>query len=154
MFFSAGNNHERAGGAPDECVPNSVWLHKSRSDIMAVATCRLDGSMWYYSSRGPGQFHGEPGTNRKPDVTAPTPKNGRVVYGSMIRSLANGWGTSGACPQAAGLAALMLSARPYLTQQQVFAKIRHSAQSLGHSETCEGAGMIDCAAALQRIFSP
>jgi serine protease AprX len=154
VFFSAGNNHARAGGDPDACHPNSVWLHKSRADVMAVATCRLDESMWYYSSRGPGQFFGEPGTNEKPDVTAPTPRNGRVVYGNGIRTLANGWGTSGACPQAAGLAALLLSVRPHMTREQLFGKIAYSARDVGHLAHCQGAGVIDCEAALQMAFSP
>ncbi len=152
VFFSAGHNHRRAGGLSDGDEPNSIWLHKSREDVIAVATCKLDGRMWYYSSRGPGQFFGEPGMNQKPDVTAPTPQNGEVVYGDDIRSLANGWGTSGACPQAAGLAALLLSLRPYLSRRLLFEKIRRSATSLGHPVNSQGAGRIDCWRAVQEIF--
>ncbi len=50
VFFSAGNNHQLAGGAPDRCDPNSVWLHKSRDDVFPVATCDLDRAMWFYPS--------------------------------------------------------------------------------------------------------
>jgi serine protease AprX len=151
VVFSAGNNHELAGGSPDACSPNSVWLHKSRADVLAVATCRLDRSMWYYSSRGPGQHWGMPNTSRKPDVTAPTPRNGQILYGSGESVLANGWGTSGACPQVAGLAALLISADPGLTVQEVYDRIRNASQPLGFGQDCEGHGLIDCGAAFAGV---
>ena len=148
VFFSAGNNHQKAGGSPAACHPNSIWLHKSRADLMSVAASDLDDEMWYYSSRGPGQFHGDPNTNRKPDVTAPTPKNGRVVYGGGVRVLANGWGTSGACPQVAGLAALLLNKNSGLNRAALFDAISDGVGSIGHGRECEGAGLIDCAVSL------
>jgi serine protease AprX len=153
VFFSAGNNHKLAGGAPDACNPNSIWLHKSRADVMAVATCNLQEAMWYYSSRGPGQHFGDPNTNRKPDVTAPTPRNGEIVYGGGIQVLPNGWGTSGACPQAAGLAALLLALEPSTSRADLFNLIRETARGLGHGPACEGAGMIDCAAAVAALLT-
>jgi serine protease AprX len=151
VFFSAGNYHDLAGGDPAECQPTSIWLHKSRADLMAVATCKLDKSMWYYSSRGPGQKFGHPHTNRKPDVTAPTPENGRIVFGNEIVTLANGWGTSGACPQVAGLAALLLAKKKSLSRQQVIETIRTTSVSLGHAADCQGAGRIDCLSAVNAV---
>ena len=154
VFFSVGNNHQEAGGCPTQCHPNSIWLHKSRDDLLSVATCDLNDAMWYYSSRGPGQYFPDPNTNRKPDVTAPTPKNGQIVYGPTTRVLANGWGTSGACPQAAGLAALLLEAAPQLTQAALFNAIRNGATSMGHAHDCEGHGLINCQASLNIVCSP
>jgi serine protease AprX len=151
VCFSAGNYHDLAGGDPAECRPTSIWSHKSRADLMTVASCKLDGSMWYYSSRGPGQRFGEPNTSQKPDVTAPTPENGRIVYGNEIVALANGWGTSGACPQVAGLAALLLSKEKALSRQQVIDTIRATSTSLGHGTDCQGAGLIDCRAAVDAV---
>lgn len=151
IFFSAGNYHDMAGGAPDAHYPNSIWLHKSAAHLMAVATCRLDGEMWEYSSRGPGQFFGCPGTSRKPDVTAPTPRNGEIVYGDRTIVLRQGWGTSGASPQAAGLAALLLSLRPTLSNSEIYDIIRDTAVDLGHHEYMQGSGRIDCMAALGRL---
>ena len=151
VFFSAGNNHQRAGGLPTACDPNSVWLHKGRADVFPVATCDLDHTMWYYSSRGPGQNFGQVNTSRKPDATAPTPRNGRILYGSSERVLANGWGTSGACPQAAGLAALLLSFNPKLSRKGLFDAIRDHAVDIGHGDTCQGHGMIDCGASMDYI---
>lgn len=149
VFFSAGNNHHLANGLPNECQPNTIWLYKSRADVMTVATCKLDDSMWFYSSRGPGQLHGEPNTNPKPDVTAPTPENGVVVYGDGVLAFPEGWGTSGACPQVAGLAALLLSASGELGRETLFERIRTTATPLGHATGCGGAGLIDCLAALR-----
>jgi serine protease AprX len=151
VFFSAGNNHKYAGGQPNECSPTSIWLHKCRSDVMSVATCKLDKTMWYYSSRGPGQHYGQANTNRKPDVTAPTPENGRIVYGGDIRTLPNGWGTSGACPQAAGLAALLLAKNPSLSTTSLFDTIRNTTTPLGHSMECEGTGLLNCKKAIDAI---
>lgn len=150
-FFSAGNYHEFAGGGPHDCHPTTIWLHKSRSDVMTIATCDMNLEMWRYSSRGPGQHFGDDNTNSKPDVTAPTPANGRVVYGNTIRALPNGWGTSGACPQVAGLAALLLSKQPDLSRDDLFDIIRRTATPLPHKPTCCGYGVINCKAAIDAI---
>jgi serine protease AprX len=151
VVFSAGNYHEMAEGQPAACSPNSIWLYKSRSDLLTVATCRLDGVMWDYSSRGPGQHFGDPGAGAKPDVTAPTPANGRILYGPRDAVLANGWGTSGACPQVAGLAALLLAAHPGLVRGRLQSIIKNTARSLGHAPECQGHGVIDCAAAFAMV---
>lgn len=148
VAFSAGNNHALAGGQSAQCNPTSIWLHKGWEDVLAVATCDLNDDMWNYSSRGPGQFHGQAGTNRKPDVTAPTPRNGKVLYGSGERVLANGWGTSGACPQVAGLLALIRSASPNTTRIAAFDIVRNTARDLQLGWDCCGDGVIDCGAAL------
>lgn len=153
VFFSAGNNHQRAGGSPSECTPNSIWLHKSRADVFAVATCELNKKMWYYSSRGPGQHYGDSGMSRKPDVTAPTPRNGEILYGGGERILPNGWGTSGACPQAAGLAALMVSLNASLSRDAIFDAIRANARSISHEYECQGNGLIDCGATISQLLS-
>ncbi len=148
VCFSAGNYHLDAGGKASDCSPTSIWLHKCRADVLTVATSRLDGTMWAYSSRGPGQHAGEPGFAQKPDVTAPTPPDGRVVYGDGVKSLPDGWGTSGACPQVAGLAALLLAANRDADAANV---IRSTCRSLGHAFDCQGHGMIDCKSALDAI---
>lgn len=153
VVFSAGNNHDLTSGDPAGCSPNTVWLYKSRADVLAVATCQLDESMWYYSSRGPGQHFGQLHDRPKPDITAPTPRNGAILYGPREQVLADGWGTSGACPQAAGLAALLLSANPSLNRTAVFDCIRNTARKLGLPPECQGSGIIDCAAAMEMIRS-
>jgi serine protease AprX len=149
LVFSAGNYHQLVT-APRRCGPNSIWAPKSRANLLTVATCNLDNEMWDYSSRGPGQPSAGP-CNDKPDVTAPTPANGRVLYGDRYQVLQTGWGTSGAAPQAAGLAALLLSLEPGLTPPHIFDVIRKSCNNLGFEKTCQGAGLIDCRAAVDMI---
>ena len=151
VVFSAGNYHDLAGGVPDACGPNTVWLDKGRADVLTVAACDLDGAMWSYSSRGPGQFFGAPGTGRKPDVTAPTPRNGVILFGDETVIMPDGWGTSGAAPQVVGLLALLLSVRPDLPRDELFDIVCTTARPLGFAHECGGHGLIDCRAALNRL---
>jgi serine protease AprX len=153
VVFAAGNDHQKVGGKPNACSPNSIWLsYKSRADVMVVASCTPALEMWFNSSRGPGQYFGKPDTSSKPDVTAPTLANGYVVYGDEIQSVLM-WGTSGAGPQVAGLAALLLGKKPDLTRDELFNAIRSSAGSLAsaYKPTCAGSGIIDCKKAIDSI---
>jgi len=149
--FSAGNNHLLAGGGADSCSPTTIWSHKCREDVTAVATCKLDRTMWDYSSRGPGEHYGAPGQSRKPDVIAPTPRGGRILYGDEIVTLPLGWGTSGACPQVAGLAALLRSKKPQLRRNEIQDAIRNTTEKLPVSWDCSGSGLVNCSAALGYI---
>jgi subtilisin family serine protease len=63
------------------------------------------------------------------------------------------WGTSGACPQVAGLAALILSVNPTLQPAQVGDIIRSAARPLAAAQECVGAGLIDCRAAVEAAGS-
>lgn len=152
LVFSAGNYHNLVPN-PAGCSPNSIWTHKSLSQVITVATCDLDRRMWDYSSRGPGQWYQQAAYDwsHKPDVTAPTPAYGRILFGSQPRVLSNGWGTSGAAPQVAGLIALMLARNPALDAAQLFDIIRTTAQDLGLPATCQGAGLINCRAAVDQV---
>lgn len=151
VVFSAGNYHELTGGGDADCGPTSVWGYKCREDVLAVATCKLDRSMWSYSSRGPGQFDGVSGHRRKPDVTAPTPQNGRILYGDSIVTMPFGWGTSGACPQVAGLAALLRAKRPDASRHDLQDIIRNTSAGLNVAYECCGHGVIDCNSAVAAI---
>jgi len=148
--FSAGNYHEMANGSPDACQPTSIWEHKCRDDVLTVANSRPDSTMWSTSSRGPGQLFGHPGMGLKPDVSAPTPPNGRVLWGADVASLPDGWGTSGACPQVSGLIALALSCGE-TDRDVIFNAIRASAVTLGLESSCQGTGRIDCRATLDKL---
>jgi|GEM_PF-1443849 len=149
VVFSAGNNHALAGGDSGECEPTSIWSYKSRSSVLSVGALDLDGSPWWYSSRGPGQHFGDPDTNAKPDVCGVVPEHGEVLYRDSPRRVAH-WGTSGAAPQAAGLAALMLSAHS-VDAPTIFETMRSACVVGGHGQNCEGAGRIDCEAALDAL---
>ena len=81
----------------------------------------------------------------------PRPQNGRIVFGDDIRTLPFGWGTSGAAPQVAGLAALIRSTTPTISLAELQNAIRETASSLAYSPDCVGAGLIDCKAALDSL---
>lgn len=153
VVFSAGNNHSKTGAGPTACTPNTIWQYKGLADVMTVGTCDLEGSMWGYSSRGPGQFPKQPGHGPKPDVVAPTPRMGLIAHGSRNIVAPNGWGTSGAAPQVAGLLAVLASTRPEAPRADLFDIIRQTAASLGHDKKCQGHGMIDCQAAVAMLTS-
>jgi serine protease AprX len=149
VVFSAGNNHRRAGGDSAECEPTSVWAFKCRSSVLTVGAVDLDGAPWWYSSRGSGQHFGDPDTSAKPDVCGVVPADGEVLYGDSAQRVTH-WGTSGAAPQAAGLAALMLSAKA-LDSSSIFDAIRDTCIPSGHGRNCEGNGRIDCLGAMQAL---
>ena len=152
VCFSAGNYNELLGeqGRVAECDGrNTIWTYKSRPDVLVVATCDEDKKIWDYSSRGPGQrYNGLNGTvPAKPDITAPTPRDGRIPMGKTVRIGRRGWGTSGASPQAAALCAGLWMIRPDLTAQAIFDVIRRTAVDIGVEHACQGSGLIDCDAA-------
>jgi subtilisin family serine protease len=148
VSFAAGNNHADVlcNHPPTACGPNTIWGVNSIDEVLTVGTVnqqeRNDSGDHANSSRGPGQW----ATRSKPDVVAPT--YGEIVWGAGYQVM-SWWGTSGACPQVAGLAALLLSANPTLTPAKVTDIIVSTAKPLTQANTCVGAGMIDCEAAVQ-----
>lgn len=143
--FSAGNYHHVLGGDPSECAPTSIWAWKCRDDVVVTAAVDLDGDPWWYSSRGPGQHHGLEGYGRKPDVVAPVPENGLVLRPEGPQRVQH-WGTSGASPQAAGLAALLQAQAPR-SPSEIIQILRETADDLSHDPDCVGSGRINCLAA-------
>jgi serine protease AprX len=153
VVFAAGNNH--AGGLckhdPKKCTPNSIWGVNSVDQVMSVGTVNWDNKMdtgeHANSSRGPGQWAS---AHKKPDVVAPT--YGEVIWGSGYKVM-EWWGTSGACPQVAGLAAMILGLDPTLKPDQVADIIRATSRDIQLPKACAGTGLIDCEAAIDRLGS-
>lgn len=147
VVFAAGNNHvDVCSNDPRSCRPNSIWAVNSIDEVLTVGTVNASDSNYAgehaNSSRGPGQWAKKRG---KPDVVAPT--YGEIVWGSGY-SVMEWWGTSGACPQVAGLTALILSVNPNLSPDDVGDVIRSTAVPLEAPAECVGAGRIDCEAAV------
>jgi serine protease AprX len=154
FVFAAGNNHGaglcRHPEADDH--PNTIWAVNSIDEVITVGTVdweesnQRSGSEHGNSSRGPGQWSTRAD---KPDVVAPT--YGEVAWGGQYQPM-EWWGTSGACPQVAGLAALLISRDPDLTPDDIREVVRSTARRLpGKPQNCVGAGIIDCAGAIQSI---
>jgi serine protease AprX len=156
VVFAAGNNHWylKCKKDPKACTPNTIWAANSLDVVMSVGTVDENNSNQDEatphpnSSRGPGQW-ARSGT--KPDCVAPT--YGEVVWGCDYEER-DWWGTSGACPQVAGLAALLLSANPALSPMQIYNIIRRTCKPLDAPAMCVGAGLIDCAAAVASAGHP
>ena len=155
VVFAAGNNHYdvKCYHNPSDCHPNTIWGINSHDLVMSVGTVseqetnQSTATPHANSSRGPGQWAAK---FPKPDCVAPT--YGEVVWGCNYQYM-DWWGTSGACPQVAGLGALILSANPTLTPAKVAQVIRDTCKPLSAAPTCVGAGLINCEAALQYVVS-
>jgi subtilisin family serine protease len=154
--FAAGNNHVVVcGNNPPACGPNTIWGVNSFDDVISVGTIDENNLMdqpptspggysHRDSSRGPGQFAQR---TTKPDCVAPT--YGEVMWGCGYSAM-EWWGTSGASPQVAGLAALMLAVNPALTPREVQDIISETCVGLPLAKSCAGAGLIDCEAAIMQ----
>ena len=115
VVFAAGNNH--VTGDPRADNPNTIWGPNSHDRVLTVGTVNQEetnrdpDTPHKDSSRGPGEWAQ---LRDKPDCVAPT--YGMVVWGSGRRYMP-WWGTSGACPQVAGLAASTYRQSPFSVKQ-------------------------------------
>ena len=152
VVFAAGNNHVTiCNGDPRADNPNTIWGPNSHDKVLTVGTVNREET-----NRDPNTLHKDSSRGRgewallrdKPDCVAPT--YGVVVWGSG-RQYMPWWGTSGACPQVAGLAALMCSVNPRLRPEQVADIIRSTCRTLNEPAFCVGHGVIDCEAAVRHV---
>jgi hypothetical protein len=89
--------------------------------ILSVGAITIPGTLAYFSSTGPTND-----VRIKPDIVTP----GVSIYSAQIpgpNTYGSSQGTSAATPIAAGVAALVLSARPELTPLQVITAIKNTA---------------------------
>jgi subtilisin family serine protease len=132
VVFSSGNSNQNFSG---------VTFPANVDGVITVGAIDSNGNIWNYSSRGPEM-----------DLVALSGgANGTLTYlGGVIpsgdvystdRMGAAGWtsgnytttfnGTSVACPQVSGVAALMLSVAPSLTETQVRTFLQQTATDMG-----------------------
>lgn len=136
-LFATGNTGQTAG------VPAAYPFSFS------VGAVNADLSLAGYSSRGPVKWDGK--SFVKPQIVGPgTDTLSAWPVGNGYSSLE---GTSMACPHVAGIAALMLEAKPGITSQQMQQILLETAMDLGAAGEDDetGRGMIDAAAALGRL---
>ncbi len=139
-------------------------------EVMAVGATDHDDEIWYYSGSGPELDIVAPsGGVQRTDyfflgksfqwTTDITGISGYSVYNldvSILDYSDTMGGTSGACPIAAGIAALVLSIDPNLTNDEVRAILMDSAVDLGQPGFDErhGYGRVDAFAAVERALNP
>jgi len=124
LVCAAGNSGYSAAGS-------SNVYPASHPRAFGVASLTFDGQLSYYSSAGPwvrvaapgGDTTSRVGSDPKYQVYGPTPGGG-YTYAQ---------GTSFAAPHVAGLAALVWSANPALTRDEVMQVLMRSAEPMGES---------------------
>lgn len=148
VVFASGNSHSRPGC--NTCF-NGVTFPANVNGVITVGAITRNGDIWNYSSRGPQM-----------DLVAPSGNlgaNGDVVTTDRMGNLGydNGnytdtfGGTSAAAPQVSGVAALMLSVNPNLTEAQVRTILQQTATDIGPVgfDNTFGFGRLNARAALQ-----
>lgn len=139
VVFASGNGYET----------DSVYYPARLDGVIAVGAIKGDGTIWDYSNRGYGL-----------NLVAPS-GGGNIVTTDRMGALGvdvgnyrfNFGGTSAACPQVAGVAALILSVAPYLTETQVRETLQSTAYDLGASgfDNTYGYGLVDAYAAVNAV---
>ncbi len=144
VVFASGNWNNLFAG---------VTFPANINGVVTVGAIDRNGNIWNYSSRGPEMDVVAPSgaTNNQGDVwtTDRTNANG-YVNGNYVGTFG---GTSAAAPQVSGIAALMLSVRPNLTEAQVLNILRNTATDMGTAgfDNTFGAGRVNAEAALRQV---
>ncbi len=131
-----------------------VMFPANVANVITVGAINNSGTIWNYSNRG-----------SEMDLVAPS---GDVPTGNVTttdRMNGNGYGpgnttssfggTSAACPQVAGVAALMISLNPNLTEVNVRTILQQTAIDMGTSgfDNTHGFGRVNALAALNRVIT-
>lgn len=136
-----------AAGNESGAVANSTPANCS--GVVAVAATDRSGARAYYSNFGNGVTVAAPGGDMRAAATngiRSTWNTGPSAPGADGYAWAVG--TSMAAPHVAGVAALMLSAKPTLTTDQVISLLKSSARAFPAACSGCGAGIIDAGAAV------
>ncbi|MCH2140775.1 MAG: S8 family serine peptidase, partial [Phycisphaerales bacterium] len=142
VLFSAGNE-----GNSGLRRPGDRALDDFRNMAVAATDPYSGDSIASFSSRGPTYCTSDGSIAIKPDIAAP----GVNTYSSVPGGYSSYSGTSMASPHVNGVMALMLSANPDLTSEQVKTIIYNTAVDMGPSgkDNDFGYGQIDAVAAVE-----
>ena len=140
IVFSSGNN----------C--GNVSYPATLSNVLAVGAIDNQGNIWNYSNTGSSLDLVAPsgdGNNHSDIVTTDMTGSNGFVNGNYNSHFS---GTSAACPQVAGVAALMLSINPYLPESRVRSILQNTATDLGTTgkDNTYGYGLVNAGAAVQQ----
>ncbi len=141
VVFASGNDYPATS---DVAFPGNV------NGVITVGAINNSGTIWSYSQRGTSMDLVAPtgNTNFLGDVTT-LDRMGNLGYNNT-NYMSNFGGTSAACPQVSGVAALLLSLNPALTEVQVKQILQQSATDMGTAgfDNTFGYGRVNAHAAL------
>lgn len=144
VVFSSGNFHPDVS---DVSFPGNV------NGVITVGAINNKGEIWNYSQRGASMDLVAPSgnTNLNGDIRT-IDRMGSLGYNNG-NYMNNFGGTSAACPQVAGVAALMLSVNPDLTETQIRTTLQNTARDLGTPgfDNTYGYGLVDAFAAVHAV---
>lgn len=146
VIFASGNSYGQGS--------NNVAYPGRLDGVITVGAVDGDGMICNYSQRGPSMDLVAPsGMSISSGDIVTTDRmgsSGYNIYGNYTNTFG---GTSAACPQVAGVAALMLSVRPDLTETQVRTTLQNTARDLGVSgfDNTYGYGLVNAGAAVKAI---
>ncbi len=146
VVFASGNDYPATS---DVAFPGNV------NGVITVGAINNSGTIWSYSQRGTSMDLVAPtgNTNFLGDVTT-LDRMGNLGYNNT-NYMSNFGGTSAACPQVSGVAALLLSLNPALTEVQVKQILQQSATDMGTAgfDNTFGYGRVNAHAALLRTIT-
>ncbi|WP_138479953.1 S8 family serine peptidase [Dyadobacter bucti] len=109
---AANNGRVLIGAAGNENSTNTLFLPCRNLKVLAVGASVYNDTRWTNSNK--------PTSGSRIDVVAPGPNVSTIIGGAFsVDMLDSGVRTSWSTPAVAGIAALLLSVKPNLTQQQV-----------------------------------
>ena len=130
VLFSAGNDNLTALIYPKNSNVNSIIVGAMSQCGERKSPTSCDGENWWGSNRGTGLDVMAPGVK-----ISTTDRQGTAGYNTSAGVAGNYVsdfnGTSSACPHAAGVAALILSANPCLTSAQVEQIMKRTSRKVG-----------------------
>lgn len=144
VIFASGNAWGQQG-ITDVAFPGNV------DGVITVGAINNRGIIHGYSQRGASMDLVAPSGGNPGDVVT-TDRMGSLGYNNTNYTTTFN-GTSAACPQVAGVAALMLSVRPDLTEAQVRTTLQNTARDLGSGgfDNSYGYGLVDAYAAVYAV---
>ncbi|MDP3916075.1 MAG: S8 family serine peptidase, partial [Bacteroidota bacterium] len=146
VVFSSGNNYP---GDTDVLYPGRV------NGVVTVGAITNQGTICNYSQRGTSMDlvapSGDANSNNNVTTTDRMGSLGEETSGNYMNDFG---GTSAACPQVSGVAALMLLVNPNLTEAQVLTILQQTATDMGTSgfDNTYGHGRVNAYAAVIRAM--
>lgn len=145
IVFASGNDGQTI---------NNIAYPASETGVISVGAVDRNGKIWDYSQCGEGLCLVAPsGNGNSSSDIVTTDRMGSLGYTSGNYTEHFG-GTSAACPQVAGVAALMLSLNPNLTAAEVKQILQSTATDLGASgyDTTYGYGLLNAYAGVSGVL--